>query len=211
MVGLLLGLSPEQVESDAFREVVSDELIPRDQYTTWSLFLICNQTWLLEENDKRLEDLYTRFTAYGKTIGRNHVAVWFWGPSRQRKTAALRETVDAHRSSQYCEKFKLLPSQSPHVLVTTMYPDLPDAITGDKVIVALNGHSSTDIGFLLSEMVNQLLVKGLNQAEIDSEAYWLAWQRTFETIYESGASFFKQVKVTIDAKLVKIEIGGEIK
>jgi hypothetical protein len=213
MVGLLLlGLFPKQAGSDAFRELIPDDPIPQNQYTGWSLFLICNLNWLEQENDKRLDDLYTRFTAYGQTIGRNHLAVWFWTRSPHGKSATpLHKAVDAQRSSLYCEKFKLLPSESPYVLVTTMHPDLPDSIAGDKVIVALNGHPSTDIGSLLSEVVNQLLVKGLNQAEIDSEAYWLAWKRTFETIYESGASFFKQVKVTIDAKFVKVEIGGAIK
>lgn len=64
------------------------------------------------------------------------------------------------RSNAYCTKYGLRPSQSPHVLVTTAYPDLAAPIGNDHVL-ALNGTSAEDIQTLLSKLADQLVVEGV--------------------------------------------------
>lgn len=155
-------------------------------FQSWSLFLVCNPTWLLTENRERLWNLYHKFDAFGRAIGPENLAVWFWKSRPQRlvpgarrgrspptllslfpdqdtsvANTALADYVDVDRSSQYCAKFKLLPSESPHVLVTTMYPDL-GARAGDYVVLRLSNASSSDITTFLSKLSDQLVVEGLN-------------------------------------------------
>jgi hypothetical protein len=178
-------------------------------YDSWSLFLLCNPSWLGQEYQEKLWNLYTQFQAFSRVIGPSHLAIWFWARPFQEKTRALSQFVDVSRSSEYCAKLKLLPSKGPHILVTTSYPDLSKPIIGDKVVLELNSLPSTEIGILLTKLADQLLVQGLQQEALDSEAYWRGWQRSFEKIYDAAVGALKQVKITIDAKFVKAEIGGK--
>jgi len=138
-VVLLVVLSPEYSRSQALSEPKRHEPIPREGYASWSLFLICNPAWLLQENQAKLQDLYRQFRAFGRAIGPKHLAVWFWERSPGGATPALGEYVDVDRSSQYCDSLRLLPSQSPHVVVMTTYPAPAQPFTGDKVVLQLNG------------------------------------------------------------------------
>ena len=107
--------------------------IPRS-YKSWSLFLICNPAWIVENGDKGIEELFDRYKAFGEAIGPNNLAIWFW---KKPDVAPTSDSTDVSRSAVYCEKYKLLPSESPHVLVTTQHPD--DQDPGDRFVVSLNG------------------------------------------------------------------------
>ena len=61
-----------------FVPVVDKQPIPREGFKTWSLFLVTNQDWLVPVNASRLQELYDRSQAFGRTIGADHAAVWFW-------------------------------------------------------------------------------------------------------------------------------------
>ena len=177
-------------------------------YDSWSLFLVCNSTWLLDENEEKLADLYRQFKAFGEAIGRKHLAVWFWKGNIGINKPITRN-VDAERCSYYCSKFKLLPSEGPYILVTTTYPEV-DTDIANYFVLKLNNCKSSDISALLNKLSDQLLVEGLNQTALDSEQYWRTIQRAFEVIRGNFVNFFKKVKVklTIDTKFFKIEIDG---
>jgi hypothetical protein len=205
-----------------------DEPIPREaggvRFKSWSLVLVCNPAWLLTENLTALLNLYRQFEAFGTVIGPTHVAVWFWersdspqmvekllkgepglpGPQAEITPARF---IDANRSSQYCAKFRLLPSESPHVLVTTTYPSLT-APVGDHWILTLNGADSTEITALLTTLADQLLVQNLDQTKLGSKEWWGRWLRSFRTIRGSLADFMKKVTFTIDTKFFKVELAG---
>ena len=214
-VMLLLTLFPVHLwGQDVTRPLHPRERIPKE-YASWSLFLICNKDWLKHESKEKMQAFHKEFRAFGRGIGADHVAVLFLNPSPLRDVMEvngdLTEYVDINRHIAYCTKFKLRSTESPHVLVTTIYPDLPEAMTGNKVVLAFNELSTDDISYLLGKVVDQLLLEGLNQAALDSAAYWLAWQRSLETVYDTVSGLLKRVKLTIDTKLVKLEIGGEMK
>ena len=125
-----------------------------DGALSWSLFLVCNPAWFLEENQPNLRNLYTQFNAFSKVIGPTHLAVWFWKQNPSGWTPkVLGDVMDENRHNSYCTKFGLLPSESPHVLVTTLHPDSTEAV-GDrkKVIVKLSGTNATGIQILLLKL-----------------------------------------------------------
>jgi hypothetical protein len=80
--------------------------IPRS-YKSWSLFLICNPAWIVENGDKGIEELFHRYKAFGESIGPNNLAIWFWKKPAVTPTS---DNTDISRSEVYCEKYKLPPS-----------------------------------------------------------------------------------------------------
>jgi hypothetical protein len=82
-------------------EVVSREDIPRN-FKSYSLFLVCNPEWLAPEKSEDLYALYQAFDRFGRTIGRDNAAVWFWKARRAADDPKLAENVDVERSVQFC-------------------------------------------------------------------------------------------------------------
>ena len=184
--------------------VIKSEPIPKG-YQSWSLFIICNQQWLLAENAAKLSSLYTQFNAFGDAIGDKHLAVWF---SKSRPVAGQPIDVDAAQNASFCTKMKLLPSRSPYVVVTTTYPDLAAETLKHDVLIELNDLPPADIGSLLTRLGDQLLVQGLRQTDFNSEQYWGVWRRGVEGIGGFLGSLIKTVKITINTGPVKFEVEG---
>lgn len=86
--------------AQAFAVVKGKEPIPREAYKTWSIFLVTNQQWLIPENARELQQLYERSQAFGRVIGRDHLAVWFWKEDAPLQSPALAENVDVERASR---------------------------------------------------------------------------------------------------------------
>lgn len=198
------GVAGEPIPKERWESGVAGEPIPKERYESWSLFLISNPEWLSSENNEKLMNLYEQFKVFGEVIGPKHLATWFW---KRYPEGTLADAVDVGRCSQYCAKFGLLPSKSPHVLITTSYPDL-NAPVGNYCVLELNQANAKDITALLTKLADQLLVQGLRQTDLDSEQYWRAWQRTFEGTKSSLAKITKKVRLTVDTKFFKVEIGG---
>jgi hypothetical protein len=56
-------------------EMVSPtQKVPREGYTTWTLFLICAPDWLSPDKSADLADLYHRFKRFGDAIGDANLA-----------------------------------------------------------------------------------------------------------------------------------------
>jgi hypothetical protein len=170
--------------------------IPNEGYKSWSLFLVCNVKWLLKENEARMQDLHEQFDAFGTTIGPEHLAVWFADP-------------DDPRVAKFCtnKNFKILPSKSPYVLVTTKYPD-PNKAPGDFLTLELGALSSAQITSSLGRLADQLLVTGLPTQKTGSEQYWRAWQDSFQALRLALVGFGDRIKLTIDTKFFKLELAG---
>jgi hypothetical protein len=207
---------------------------------SWALFLICNPAWYLPKNHEKVLDLYQQFVAFGRAIGSQNVAIWFWkdlprgtiepfwykdGPSTWVTFA-----VDETRNSRYCQQYELLPSQSPHVLVTTHYPVLSNDEQIEKTAVLhtkeeqnpvspekpkhyaalkLHGADPTEITSLLAKLADQVLVEGLNQHVIDSEQYWQSWIRIVRQAAQSVSGLVDKVTLTLNTTLFKTEIKGK--
>src|SRR6266850_8239395 len=93
-------------------------------FKTYSLFLICNPRWLDPGNDVDLLELYKQFQIFGDAIGRDNAAVWFRQPGNHEHSNAFLPTgVDIDRSIRFCEAWKLKPSEGPHIVIMSTYPD----------------------------------------------------------------------------------------
>lgn len=162
-----------------FVPVVDKQPIPREGFRTWSLFLVTNQDWLVPVNASRLQELYDRSQAFGRTIGADHAAVWFWRHEQSLDSPALAANVDVERAIAYCQTLKLRPGNGPYLLFTTVYPDervAPETIT----IFELGGKTAEEIGRLLTALGDQLVTDGIVrggrlQADPGSDDFWSAW------------------------------------
>ena len=143
-------------------EIVSREDIPRN-FKTYSLFLVCNPQWLAPEKSGDLYALYQAFDRFGRTIGRDNAAVWFWKAKRAADDPHLAENVDVERSVQFCRSWKLKPSDGPHLIVTTVCPDetsLSADLPKGSAVYSLGNMSSTDISGLLAKLTDELVATG---------------------------------------------------
>ena len=200
---------PQVVAAQEAAEVVfGKEPIPRNGFKTWSLFLVTNQDWLVPENNERLTDLYYRFRAFGRVIGDEHLAVWFWLEESELGSPQLWEAVDVERAVAYCGKIGIKPSRGPYILMTTEYPDETVEPTAFQWI-ELGNLNAGEINDLLKNLGDQLLEHGvvddgaLGQTP-GSDDFWSAWfDATRRAIANVGASLRFEIhtpSLTITAK-----------
>jgi hypothetical protein len=178
------------------------------EFKSWSLFLICNPTWLLKENNQKILELYEKFGAFGRAIGEENVAVWFWKKLPTDKNR-VSDFIDENNNSNYCRKFNLRPSESPHILVTTIYPDLDKEYKPNNYLsVKLHKMEPKNIIITIEKLTDQILLRHINKADTDSESYWNSWKESFDSIKRILNNVGKKITVTIDAKFLNVEIYG---
>lgn len=174
-------------------------------FKSWSLFLICNPAWLLPDREDDIRALYARYRTFGKAIGDKHLAIWF--RKEKRTQERVQEELDVERSAELCAKFRLLPSESPHVLVTTKYPGLAEPL-GNYFVLKLRGLKPKQIEKVLAVLADQLVVTGLRQDVLDSKVYWRSWEAVFQHSLDKFSHFLKKVRFLIDTKYFKVELGS---
>jgi hypothetical protein len=214
---LVLGMAPPGVPPAAaqmFVTVKGKQPIPREGFKTWSLFLVTSQDWLVPANASRLQQLYDRSQAFGRTIGADHAAVWFWKQDQPLNSPALAGNVDVERAIAYCQMLKLKPGDGPYLLFTAVYPDervAPDAFH----VFALGGRTAEEIGRLLTTLGDQLVTEGVVRAgrvaaEPGSDDFWSAWfDATRHTLTRLGMKvrfLIRTPSLTIDGGVTP---GGE--
>jgi hypothetical protein len=168
------------------------------EYLSWSLFLICNNAWLKDQSSPQIRGLYNEFMGFGRAIGQHHAAVWFWTktPANINESPNLADAVDANRSQAFCQKFGLDPGEGPHVVVTTVYPDL-NADVGQPVILRLGGMSPQNIEAVLGTLTRQVTNSKLAQGELDRQTWTRGWTQIIQNALCAAASLFKSVKATV--------------
>ena len=208
---LLVTLWPVAVQAQAYTMVTAKEPIPREGYKSWSLFLVTNQSWLTQElapakppirapvNADWVLDLYQRSRAFGRVIGKDHLAVWFWTKtSRLPAQAWAAELVDVERAIAFCEKLKLKPSEGPYLIFTTTYPDEhapPSAFGAIRL-----GTSAERISRLLTRLGDELVTEGMIRESTftqptETDDFWLAWfAATRRSLANLGLSFTHLVR-----------------
>ena len=216
-VAVLFVVLPTGVSSDARQARVEligpTAVIPRESYKTWSLFLICNQDWVLPERSADLSGLYWRFKGFGDAIGRDHLAVWFWKRQMPSNDPKLAENVDVARSAQYCGALGLVPSQGPHLVVTNAYPDLA-AFPAERAVYELGGLQPAALSKLLGSLTDQLVLQGRVEAKI-AEAVGPAavtapslWMRLLEGARQTMVGMGCAVKFAVKAGPLSAELRG---
>src|SRR5229473_4779371 len=87
--------------------VTVKQRIPRN-FNTYSLFLVCNPQWLDAGRNDGLYELYRHFQTFGRAIGDENVAIWFWKSNGYDDSdAVLARIVDVERSVRFCKAWKL--------------------------------------------------------------------------------------------------------
>lgn len=188
------------------------EPIPREPYKTWSLFLINNPQWVVAESNDRVKKLYDQFEAFGKAIGRDHVAVWFWSQNIWQDSFFYR-AVDVIRCAEFCERLKLSPSGGPYILVTAEYPGtglLNDSSTflptplQHFYTVSLNNKSADEVMQLLIRLADRIVANRIADLDTASQEYWSGWQRAFEAIRDFLSA--REMSVTIKTPVSEIQV-----
>ncbi|NIP56976.1 MAG: hypothetical protein GWM92_02505 [Gemmatimonadetes bacterium] len=210
-------LLPAAGSAQALEEIFTpDTPISRNGYRTWSLFLVCNPTWLVPRSEERLESLYYDFRGFGRVIGSDHLAVWFWREEPVWGTSELAEIVDVERSARYCETLGLEQSRGPHIFITSSYPELPapdaglegfdpDSAFAERQVVELGAMEPGEISEFLARLSEQVVAEGVPEVAPDSESYWVTW---FEAMRGTLVGFGERVRVTIQTSFFRIELSG---
>jgi hypothetical protein len=211
---LLLGISELRCLPQDTKELKTiEDPVPELQYKTWSLFLVPNPDWLLEQSDAKLGTLYRQFQAFGKAIGQDNLAVWFWSQKPQR--GELRDAMDTVRAAAFCKQLKLKPSEGPYVLVMTTYPgkcvmsDYPGSFPQsgtNLLVIKLNGTDATATGRLLADLADKLVAEDLAALHSKTDDYWAGWRRAFSKISGTVLDVANKVTITLDTGPVKTAI-----
>jgi hypothetical protein len=199
--------------TQAIAQVPKTGPIPKN-FKTWSLFLVCNPKWLdnvVKGNQATdLFQLYRQFQAFGRTIGDDNVAVWFWKSTAvQLPTAALIENVDVERSVRFCQAWKLAPTTTPAVVVTSIYPDEANLGTdrpGNIAVYQLGDLKLQDISDLLAKLANNLLLGKSSVPAAPSDATPQLWVRLLQATQSLLNQFGCKWTCSIDAGPVKADL-----
>lgn len=155
--------TPSAQPQAAVQLVTTKQAIPKN-FKTYSLFLVCNPQWLDPAKNTGLLELYRQFQSFGRAIGDDHAAVWFWkSNSYERSDAALAQIVDVERSVRFCQAWKLIPSEGPHLVITSTYPDeahLSAGLPKDSAVYKLGDMAPPDISALLAKLTDELIASG---------------------------------------------------
>jgi hypothetical protein len=211
--------APHLAAQSAVNVIGRREAIPAG-YKTYSLFLICNPDWLDPAKSSGLSDLYLKFVAFGRSIGDDQAAVWFWkttvGPNWESMMPPS-AAIDVERSIRFCKAWKLKPSDGPYLVVTTTRPDedhLASGVPDGTAIFALGGLGSPQISSLLGKLTDSLLLTGkienpvaagaadpsaASQPPESSAASGAIWIRMLGAAQELIAQFGCAVSLKVDA------------
>ena len=215
---VLAAATPAGARQGAQFEVVGPTAkIPRDSFKSWSLFLICNQDWVSPERSADLSNLYWRFKAFGDAIGKDNLAVWFWKQKLPSNDPKLALNVDVPKSIEYCSALGLTPSEGPHLVVTTAYPDLA-AFPKERAVYELGSLPPAALAKLLGSLTNQLVAQNkveailADAAKSASPAVAVAapslWMRLLESARQTIVGFGCAVKLGISAGPLSAELRG---
>jgi hypothetical protein len=193
-----------------------EEPIPNQPYKSWSLFLISNPEWLLDQGNEKLRALFEQYEVFGKAIGPDNVAVWFsTQPQQPRQSKQFHKDVDVTRSVAFCRRLKLKPSEGPYVLVMTEYPgksvlsDYPNSFPNDItkiLVIKLNGTDATTTTRLLGDLVDGIVAADLSKLRPKPDDYWSGWRKVFGTVSDAVVGLANNVTVSFDTGPVKTEI-----
>ncbi len=202
-VALILGGlaldSGTEVRAQALEEVTPTVSISRG-FDSWSLFLICNPAWLVENGDRGIGELFSRYKAFGDAIGPKNLAIWFW----KKRGIPTADNTDVSRSSEYCGRYKLLPSDAPYVLVTTHHPDEPSP--KDFFVMRLNGLNGQDSARALAKLTDQIVLTGLKQSELDWGTRWQRLLTATSAALKATGCYFNKVSFSFKTSVFTAEI-----
>jgi hypothetical protein len=105
--------------------------------------------------------------------------------------------------SEYCQKFGLVPSETPQVVTTTRHPDSREL--GDRVVANLNGDEDTS-AHALAILTDQLLKTGISQRNLDSREGWSQFVSGATAVVSATGCYLNKVSFSIKTGFFNAEI-----
>jgi hypothetical protein len=202
-------LAADPAPAQAPVEVPRTEKIPKG-FKTYSLFLVCNPEWLDAEKAEGLYKLYLQFQNFGRAIGEDHLAVWFWKALSPVGDRDLAKNVDVERSIRFCQAWKLKPSAGPHLVVSSTYPDESELSAGlpkNSAVFELGKMAPKDISSLLAGITDELVERGrLDHPATPSEAPAGLWVRLLEAAQRTINTFGCAWSFKVEAGAVSADL-----
>lgn len=170
-IPMLLILALPMIAAPATHGQTAVEVVGRKEpiplgFKTYSLFLICNPAWLDPAKSAGLTELYQQFQAFGRSIGDDQAAIWFWRTTVQKgweNHLAPADAIDVERSVRFCKAWKLKPSDGPFLVITSARPDetnLSQGLPDGSAVFQLGNLNPTQITSLLGKLTDALLLDG---------------------------------------------------
>lgn len=198
-------LAPTSASSQEFVMVKPTGKIPQERYKTWSLFVVCNPVWLSADKSKDLFSLYQQFQNFGRTIGDDHLAVWFWKEPKSANDPTLNANIDVERSARFCKALQLKPSESPQIIIMASYPDESN-LPKDFAAFQLGLMSPTDISALLVKLSDQLLLTGRVEPAQLAEVPGRLWIRLLSAAQQVIGNFGCAWSLKVDTGVLSAEL-----
>lgn len=182
---------------------------------SWSLFLVCEPSWILQRDPGRLWKLYWRFLELGQALGPEHAAVWFWARDPGRPgNGEIQTAIDVVRSLAFCSRLGLSPAEGPFLLVATDYPgpglvsDLPNTVQvpRNRAILRLPDPQTADFESLMEDVLEAVYSGDLRELDRETEGFWRAWQSVFESVQTGVAGAAGRISVTIKTVFFEVTI-----
>ena len=188
----------------AYAQVVVP-LLPGEEvppgFASQSIFLICNPEWILAEREADLSSLHASFEAFGRAIGDDNAAVWFWRIQPDMEDG-LADDVDIERSAQICGQLGLLPSASPHIVLASKWDR-------DHFIISLGGLDAEGIKKVLTSLTDRVVVEGIGDESIQVSGVLGKGARFIrKLLFAPVGSLARAITVSIDTRFFKIEMDG---
>jgi len=154
----ILAAATASIETPGINEPI------RPGYETYTLFLICNPQWLDQGKNAELIQLYREFTNFGRAIGHENAAVWFLTiDNHLYQEMQVAKNMDIERSVRFCKSWKLKPSEGPHIVVTSTFPDeahLTAGLPAHNAVYKLGNMAPEQISALLTKLTDELVYYG---------------------------------------------------
>lgn len=181
-------------------ELLPDQPVPPG-FETQTLFLICNLDWIRAEREQDLLTLYAYFQAFGRAIGPDNAAVWFW-KELPNLDQGLADAIDIERGSQICSELELVASESPYLVINSKWDQ-------DHAIVALSGLDSVGIKEVLVVLADKLIASDINIQEVQDEVWWETLYSALRSGIASAGGLARTLTVSIDTKFFSVKFDGD--
>ncbi len=115
VVGLLLctlmhysASAQAKVDVGEMEPIPAESPVSGELLKSWSLFLITNPDWIRSDSTERIEDLYSDYEAFGRSIGPDHLSIWLWKDASI-STGAGGRVIDYDRAAAVCQLLRAYP------------------------------------------------------------------------------------------------------
>lgn len=188
----------------------------KGEFQSWALFLVTNPNWLLAGNEAELTRLYEQFQAFGRAIGDDNAAVWFFKrlPS---EGGSIAQDTDVERCARYVKLYGLKASRSPFILVVATKPEagMKSTYPTDEkkldsyYVLEMNGLGASRQSQVIAELTDQFLAQKMSDQAFASMDQWNIIHRTVAAVAKPIADILQQISVKFKSGPFEMEWKGK--